>query len=80
MTIPSVVDSTLAPVGKHVVNMFVQYTPYTPNTGPWTADSKAALARHIFSEVDRYMPLGVLGVDDLVVCIDGVCVCVGGWV
>ena len=29
MTIPSSLDSTLAPEGKHVVQLFVQYTPYT---------------------------------------------------
>ncbi len=28
ITIPSSLDDTLAPPGKHVMNMFVQYTPY----------------------------------------------------
>jgi len=29
ITIPSTYDSTLAPPGKHVVNIFLQYTPHT---------------------------------------------------
>ena len=28
MTIPSALDRTIAPPGKHVVNLFVQYAPY----------------------------------------------------
>lgn len=28
MTIPSAVDGTIAPAGKHVVQLFVQYAPY----------------------------------------------------
>lgn len=29
MVIPSSLDSTIAPRGKHVVLLFTQYTPYT---------------------------------------------------
>ncbi|XP_058081420.1 uncharacterized protein LOC131229472 isoform X4 [Magnolia sinica] len=35
MTIPSVLDKTISPPGKHVVNLFVQYTPYTLSEGSW---------------------------------------------
>lgn len=37
MTIPSAVDPTLAPKGKHVVQLFVQYAPYDmdPKFGSW---------------------------------------------
>ncbi|GLT39136.1 hypothetical protein SLA2020_133430 [Shorea laevis] len=35
MTIPSVLDKTISPPGKHVVNLFIQYTPYKPSNGSW---------------------------------------------
>lgn len=34
MTIPSVLDPTLAPPGKHVCLLFVQYAPYAPTSVP----------------------------------------------
>ncbi len=35
ITIPSIVDNTLAPPGKHVVSIFVQYAPYKLAQGTW---------------------------------------------
>lgn len=37
MTIPSAVDKTLAPPGKHVAQLFIQYAPYDvdPAVGTW---------------------------------------------
>lgn len=35
ITIPSLVDPTLAPPGKHVVSIFVQYAPYKLAEGTW---------------------------------------------
>uniref|UniRef100_A0A2N9EP53 Pyridine nucleotide-disulfide oxidoreductase domain-containing protein 2 n=1 Tax=Fagus sylvatica TaxID=28930 RepID=A0A2N9EP53_FAGSY len=35
MTIPSVLDKTISPPGKHVINLFIQYTPYSPSDGSW---------------------------------------------
>lgn len=35
MTIPSTVDPGLAPPGKHVASMFVQYAPYKLTEGAW---------------------------------------------
>ncbi|XP_075655777.1 uncharacterized protein LOC142625908 isoform X3 [Castanea sativa] len=35
MTIPSSLDKTLSPPGKHVVSLFTQYTPYKPSDGSW---------------------------------------------
>lgn len=31
LTIPSVLDATLCPKGYHIMNCFMQYTPYHPN-------------------------------------------------
>jgi len=45
MTIPSSVDSTLAPPGGHVVQLFTQYTPYKLASGlQWTDDMRNAYA------------------------------------
>jgi len=35
-TIPSAVDPTVAPPGKHLMSMFVQYAPYALKKGHWT--------------------------------------------
>jgi phytoene dehydrogenase-like protein len=34
-TIPSVVDPTVAPPGKHLMSMFIQYAPYKLKGGTW---------------------------------------------
>lgn len=46
MTIPSAVDGTLAPAGKHVVQLFVQYAPY--DVDPKVAAATSALAWLVF--------------------------------
>ena len=56
MTIPSVLDNTLAPEGHHVINLFCQYTPYQPKDGEWNEESKRKLAKHIFRLIDDYAP------------------------
>ena len=39
MTIPSSLDSTLAPPGGHVIQLFTQYTPYKLASGlQWSDD------------------------------------------
>ena len=41
MTIPSSLDTTLAPPGCHVVQLFTQYTPYYFADGSeWTEERK----------------------------------------
>jgi len=40
ITIPSAVDPTLAPNGCHVMNIFVQYTPYALSHEKWTEETK----------------------------------------
>ncbi|XP_019711268.1 uncharacterized protein [Elaeis guineensis] len=35
MTIPSVLDRTISPPGQHVINLFIQYTPYKLSEGSW---------------------------------------------
>ena len=55
MTIPSTVDSTLAPPGHHVISMFVQYAPYELAHGDWDS-LKEEFANRCIAEVERYAP------------------------
>jgi len=50
-----VVDDTLAPPGKHVMSMFVQYAPTTLREGSWD-QAKEAFADRCFDVMDRYAP------------------------
>jgi phytoene dehydrogenase-like protein len=54
-TIPSVVDSTVAPPGRHLMSMFVQYAPYELRDGSWD-DQREAFADRCFDLVDQYAP------------------------
>lgn len=59
MTIPSALDNTLAPPGKHVVQFFVQFAPYdvNPKVGHWADPSfKAAFVQRVFSVVEEHCP------------------------
>lgn len=44
MTIPSVLDPTLAPPGCHVVSLFTQFTPYHIEGKEWTQQDREAFA------------------------------------
>lgn len=44
MTIPSVLDPTLAPPGCHVVSLFTQFTPYHVEGREWTSQDREAFA------------------------------------
>jgi phytoene dehydrogenase-like protein len=55
MTMPSSVDSTVAPDGKHVMSMFVQYAPYQLSNGSWD-DIKDDFAKTCIDLVGRYAP------------------------
>ncbi|HXM19080.1 MAG TPA: NAD(P)/FAD-dependent oxidoreductase [Candidatus Tumulicola sp.] len=54
-TIPSSVDPTVAPPGRHVMSMFVQYAPYKLREGHWD-DIKDAFADRCFDLIERYAP------------------------
>lgn len=55
MTIPTSVDSTLAPPGRHIVSLFVQYAPYKLASGTWDA-IKEHFADRCIAEIARYAP------------------------
>ncbi|HEY7742451.1 MAG TPA: NAD(P)/FAD-dependent oxidoreductase, partial [Burkholderiales bacterium] len=56
MLIPSTVDSTLAPPGKHVASLFCQHFAYNlPNGLDWDGIRESA-ADHVLDTVTRYAP------------------------
>jgi phytoene dehydrogenase-like protein len=56
MTMPSALDPTVAPPGKHLASMFVQYAPYKLKTGTWDDATKNAFADRCFDIVEQYAP------------------------
>jgi phytoene dehydrogenase-like protein len=64
MTLPSVLDSTLAPPGHHVALLFCQYAPYHLTgrgaaggvAGCDWASEREAFARRVFSVIDEHAP------------------------
>ena len=55
ITMPSSVDSTLAPEGQHVMSMFVQFAPYELANGSWD-DVKESFADRCVEMLARYAP------------------------
>jgi phytoene dehydrogenase-like protein len=54
-TVPSAVDPTVAPPGRHVMSMFVQYAPYRLAEGGWD-ERKEAFADRCVELLDRHAP------------------------
>jgi phytoene dehydrogenase-like protein len=54
-TIPSVVDPSVAPPGKHLMSMFIQYAPYKLREGNWD-DLKDGFADRCFDVLNEYAP------------------------
>jgi len=56
ITTPTTVDSSLAPPGKHLLSMFVQYAPYSLREGTWTEARKDVFLDRCIAVVSRYAP------------------------
>jgi phytoene dehydrogenase-like protein len=54
-TIPSVVDPTVAPAGRHLMSIFVQYAPYRLAAGHWDA-LREDFADRCIELLDEYAP------------------------
>jgi phytoene dehydrogenase-like protein len=54
-TIPSVVDDTVAPKGRHVMSIFTQYAPTTLRDGDWD-EEKEKYADRCFEILTEYAP------------------------
>ncbi|HEV7393775.1 MAG TPA: NAD(P)/FAD-dependent oxidoreductase, partial [Burkholderiales bacterium] len=55
IVIPSMIDPSMAPPGRHVMSIFVQYVPYHVNGG-WTDARREALGDAVISTLARYAP------------------------
>ncbi|WP_181703470.1 phytoene desaturase family protein [Chthonobacter albigriseus] len=53
--VPTIVDDTLAPPGKHVVNFFGGHAPYTLKGGDW-ASEKENFKKTVFDTIERFAP------------------------
>jgi phytoene dehydrogenase-like protein len=65
MTIPSTLDPSVAPPGKHLMSMFIQYAPYHRKDGKvWNADTNKEFATRVFDIISEYAPNFKSLVDD----------------
>jgi phytoene dehydrogenase-like protein len=55
IVIPSMIDPGMAPPGKHVMSIFVQYAPYQLNGG-WTDARREALGDAVVDTLAEYAP------------------------
>ena len=57
MIIPTLVDPTMAPPGKHVISCFVQYAPYhlAPELGTWD-DQREAFGDAVVNRIAEFAP------------------------
>jgi phytoene dehydrogenase-like protein len=55
ITMPTSVDRTIAPDGKHILSLFVQYAPYTLAEGNWDS-LKEAFADRCIASLAEYAP------------------------
>jgi phytoene dehydrogenase-like protein len=57
MIIPTLVDPSMAPPGKHIISCFVQYAPYTlaDGLGTWD-DQKDAFGEAVLSTIEERVP------------------------
>jgi phytoene dehydrogenase-like protein len=55
IVLPSMIDPGMAPPGKHVMSIFVQYAPYRINGG-WTDAKREAFGDAVIDTLSRYAP------------------------
>jgi phytoene dehydrogenase-like protein len=64
--VPTIVDDTLAPAGKHVVNVFGGHAPYTLKGGAAWSDQKGNLTKSALDVLDEMAP----GFSDRIIAIE----------
>src|SRR5215213_5467336 len=62
IAIPSIADASLAPAGKHVMSVHVQFAPYKLKQGDWTT-RRDEFAGNVIDQLEKYAP----GLRDLIV-------------
>jgi phytoene dehydrogenase-like protein len=56
IVIPTTVDPTMAPPGKHFMSVFVQYVPYKLAESEWTPQMKAAFEKDVLDTIEMNAP------------------------
>src|SRR5579871_1661309 len=56
ISIPTLLDPSLAPEGKHVASVYVQFAPYKLKDGSWDNNHAAILAENVLKTVSIYSP------------------------
>jgi phytoene dehydrogenase-like protein len=55
LTIPTMYDPSLAPAGKHIMGIFLQYAPYTLREGTWD-DLREPFYNRVLDVIEEYVP------------------------
>jgi phytoene dehydrogenase-like protein len=55
MTVPTMYDPSLAPPGKHIMGIFLQYAPYTLREGTWD-ELREPFGDRVISLIEEYAP------------------------
>ena len=56
ISVPSLIDPTIAPEGKHIMTVFVQYVPPVPKDGGWTPERREAFGDTVLSTIEQHAP------------------------
>jgi phytoene dehydrogenase-like protein len=56
MLIPSQIDPTMTPDGKHYMSVFVQYCPYKLASGPWDDAKRQAFGNTVIDAIGEHSP------------------------
>lgn len=56
ISVPSFIDPTLAPAGRHMMTVFVQYVPPRLAEGEWTPQQRDAFADTVLETIERQAP------------------------
>jgi phytoene dehydrogenase-like protein len=55
MTVPTLYDASLAPSGRHIMGIFLQYAPYTLRNATWD-DLREPFAERVIAVIEQYAP------------------------
>jgi phytoene dehydrogenase-like protein len=55
VTVPTLADPSLAPPGRHVMSVYVQYTPYRLRSGTWSERAGEVVER-VLATLEEYAP------------------------
>ena len=56
MVLPTMVDPTMAPPGKHFMSCFIQYCPYKLEGRDWTDPEREAFAQTVLDQIANHSP------------------------